>query len=45
MSLHVGSLLAVLFFFKNDFFSVVKNKNLFFKIAELITYPLFIGKI
>jgi undecaprenyl-diphosphatase len=33
MSLHVGSLLAVLFFFKNDFFSVVKNKNLFFKIV------------
>ena len=33
MSLHVGSLLAVLFFFKNDFFSVTKNKNLFFKIV------------
>ncbi len=32
ISLHLGSLLAILFYFKNDIFNFTKNKNLFYKI-------------
>jgi undecaprenyl-diphosphatase len=32
ISLHLGSLLAILFYFKNDIFNYNKNKNLFYKI-------------
>ncbi len=32
ISLHLGSLLAILFYFKNDIFNFEKNKNLFYKI-------------
>ncbi|MFL2883438.1 MAG: undecaprenyl-diphosphate phosphatase [Pelagibacteraceae bacterium] len=32
ISLHIGSFLAVIFFFKNDIFNFVKNKELFLKI-------------
>ena len=33
ISLHLGSLLAILFYFKEDIFNFTKNKNLFYKIA------------
>ena len=33
ISLHLGSLLAILFYFKEDIFDLNKNKNLFYKIA------------
>jgi len=32
ISLHLGSLLAILFYFKDDIFNFTKNKNLFYKI-------------
>ena len=32
ISLHLGSLLAILFYFKDDIFNFNKNKNLFYKI-------------
>ena len=32
ISLHIGSFLAVIFYFKNDIFNFIKNKDLFFKI-------------
>tara|TARA_B100000427_G_C15507954_1_gene594842 strand:+ start:856 stop:1623 length:768 start_codon:yes stop_codon:yes gene_type:complete len=41
ISLHLGSLLAILFYFKKDIFNFRKNKNLFFKIL-LGTLPLII---
>ncbi len=41
ISLHLGSLLAILYYFKKDIFSFKKNKNLFFKII-LGTLPLII---
>tara|TARA_B100001971_G_scaffold5211_1_gene4313 strand:+ start:992 stop:1759 length:768 start_codon:yes stop_codon:yes gene_type:complete len=39
ISLHLGSLLAILFYFKEDIFNLNKNKNLFCKIA-IGTIPL-----
>ena len=33
ISLHLGSLLAILYYFKNEIFNLKKNKNLFYKIA------------
>ena len=33
VSLHLGSLLAILYYFKNEIFNLKKNKNLFYKIA------------
>ena len=39
ISLHLGSLLAILFFFKKDFFNFKKNKNLFINIL-IATIPL-----
>ena len=39
ISLHLGSLLAILFYFKEDIFDLNKNKNLFYKIA-IATIPL-----
>jgi len=41
ISLHLGSLLAILFYFKKDIFNFNKNKNLFFKII-IGTFPLII---
>ena len=41
ISLHLGSLLAILFYFKNDIFNFNKNKNLFYKII-IGTLPLII---
>ena len=41
ISLHLGSLLAILFYFKNDVFNFNKNKNLFYKII-IGTIPLII---
>ena len=41
ISLHLGSLLAILYYFKNDIFNFKKNKNLFYKII-LGTLPLII---
>tara|TARA_Y100000590_G_scaffold99821_1_gene113460 strand:- start:962 stop:1726 length:765 start_codon:yes stop_codon:yes gene_type:complete len=41
ISLHLGSLLAILYYFKKDIFSFNKNKNLFFKII-LGTLPIII---
>ena len=41
ISLHLGSLLAILFYFKEDIFDLNKNKNLFYKIA-IGTIPLII---
>ena len=41
ISLHLGSLLAILFYFKKDIFNFNKNKNLFYKIA-IGTFPLII---
>ncbi len=32
ISLHLGSLLAILFYFRDDIFNFSKNKNLFYKI-------------
>jgi len=32
ISLHLGSLLAILFYFKNEIFNFNKNKDLFYKI-------------
>ncbi len=32
VSLHIGSFIAVIFFFKNEIFSFLKNRDLFFKI-------------
>ena len=37
---HMGSLLAVIFFFKEDIFNFEKNKKLFYKIV-LASIPLF----
>ena len=43
ISLHLGSLLAILFYFKDDVFNFNKNKNLFYKII-IGTIPLiFVG--
>ncbi len=39
ISLHLGSLLAILFYFKEDIFDLNKNKNLFYKIV-IGTIPL-----
>ena len=39
ISLHLGSLLAILFYFKEDIFDLNKNKNLFYKIL-IGTIPL-----
>ena len=39
ISLHLGSLLAILFYFKEDIFNLNKNKNLFYKIL-IGTIPL-----
>ncbi len=39
ISLHLGSLLAILFYFKEDIFDLNKNKNFFYKIA-IGTIPL-----
>ena len=41
ISLHLGSLLAILFYFKEDIFNFIKNKNLFYKII-IGTLPLII---
>jgi len=41
ISLHLGSLLAILFYFKDDIFNFKKNKNLFYKII-IGTLPLII---
>ena len=41
ISLHLGSLLAILFYFKDDIFNFNKNKNLFYKIT-IGTLPLII---
>jgi len=41
ISLHLGSLMAVLFYFKDDIFNFKKNKNLFYKII-IGTLPLII---
>ena len=41
ISLHLGSLLAILFYFKDDIFNFTKNKNLFYKIV-LGSLPLII---
>jgi len=41
ISLHLGSLLAILFYFKEDIFNFNKNKNLFYKII-IGTLPLII---
>ena len=41
ISLHLGSLLAILFYFKKDIFNLKKNKNLFYKII-IASIPLFI---
>ena len=42
ISLHLGSLLAILFYFKEDIFNFHKNKNLFYKII-IGTLPLIIA--
>jgi len=39
ISLHLGSLLAILFYFRSEIFNFNKNKNLFYKIA-VSTLPL-----
>ena len=39
ISLHLGSLLAILFYFRKDIFDFKKNLNLFYKIA-ISTMPL-----
>tara|TARA_Y100000590_G_scaffold411450_1_gene505516 strand:+ start:331 stop:1098 length:768 start_codon:yes stop_codon:yes gene_type:complete len=39
ISLHLGSLLAILYYFKNEIFNFKENKNLFYKIA-LGTLPI-----
>ena len=41
ISLHLGSLLAILYYFRNDIFDFNKNKNLFYKII-IATIPLII---
>ena len=41
ISLHLGSLLAILFYFRNEIFNLNKNLNLFYKIA-VATIPLII---
>ena len=41
ISLHLGSLMAILFYFKDDIFNFKKNKNLFYKIT-IGTLPLII---
>jgi len=41
LSLHFGSLLAILFYFKNQLINFTKNKTLFFKII-LACFPLMI---
>ncbi len=41
ISLHLGSLLAILYYFKNDIFNFKKNKNLFYKII-ISSLPLII---
>ena len=41
ISLHLGSLMAILFYFKDDIFNFKKNKNLFYKII-IGTLPLII---
>ena len=39
ISLHLGSLLAIIFYFRKDFFNFNKNINFFFKII-ITTIPL-----
>tara|TARA_B100000287_G_scaffold428913_1_gene481192 strand:- start:169 stop:936 length:768 start_codon:yes stop_codon:yes gene_type:complete len=41
ISLHLGSLLAIIYYFKDDIFNFKKNKNLFYKII-IGTFPLMI---
>ena len=41
ISLHLGSLLAILFYFRNEIFNLNRNLNLFYKIA-VATIPLII---
>ena len=41
ISLHLGSLLAILYYFRTDIFDFNKNKNLFYKIT-IATIPLII---
>jgi len=41
ISLHLGSLLAILFYFRNEIFNLNRNLNLFYKIA-IATIPLVI---
>ena len=41
VSLHIGSFLAVLVYFKNDIFDFVKNKELLFKII-ISSFPVMI---
>ena len=41
ISLHLGSLLAILFYFRNEIFNLNKNFNLFYKII-IATIPLII---
>ena len=41
ISLHLGSLMAILFYFKDDIFNFKKNKNLFYKII-IGTLPIII---
>ena len=41
ISLHLGSLIAILFYFRDDIFNLKKNKNLFYKII-IGTIPLII---
>ena len=41
ISLHLGSLIAILFYFRDDIFNLKKNKNLFYKII-IGTVPLVI---
>jgi len=36
ISLHLGSLLAILFYFKKDIFDLNKNKNLFYYFFSLL---------
>ena len=43
VSLHIGSFLAIIFYFKNDLFNFIKNKDLFIKIFTASIPTLIIG--
>ena len=43
ISLHIGSFLAVMFYFKRDIINFIKNKNLFFKIIVASLPVMIIG--